>query len=442
VSIIAIGWIIAKLTISVVQNTEATLLTPLSPVSLAGAVLPLLAAYCAGLLFCIFRRAPADRFGLFTIAFILRITIGLILAYAYHFQDEQILHEWAENVFHYHDEFAIAPGYIKIVAILYLLFGSNLLLPKILNATLGSILPFLIYDIVQTCSPNKSTARRALYLSIFLPPLLLYSSVNLKELPSTFLLLTTIWWLLVPCWPLALRTCFALVTVLVTYFLRSAWALLPLGAIMLYLLLGDSSWQLRRLLSTRRVLVLTAFMGILVFPLRPVVDGMVEYMEQRLWIGAYGSFGTLQTTETSVTRSLLDIERPWALRNIAIQLLRAPFAPLPITPLLNPDIAIIFESLNAMTHYILMPLALIGLLAAWRWNGILMLGFLEMALLVATGLSLMLGLTIQRHIIPHFGIIYILASIGIDNWHRYHWIVLGWLALSIIYIAIYNVVKL
>jgi hypothetical protein len=239
-----------------------------------------------------------------------------------------------------------------------------------------------------------------------------------------------------------LRTGFALMAVIACYLLRSAWALLPLGAIMVYLLLGDGNWQLRRLLSTRRLLVMAACVAILAFPLRPVVDGMREYMDHRLWMGVYGTFGTLQTTETSATRALLDIERPWALRNVAIQLLRAPFAPLPIVPLLNPDAVIIFDSLNALTHYVLMPLALIGLLTAWRWSGVLLLGVLETAFLITIGLSLMLGLTIQRHIIPHFGIIYILASIGLNNWYQHRWIIKGWFILSILYIAIYNAAKL
>jgi hypothetical protein len=79
VSVIALGWMIAKLTLRVVQNTEAAFLRPLAPVSLSGTVIPLLTAYCAGLLFCTFRRVPAGRFGVFTVAFIIRIMIGFIL---------------------------------------------------------------------------------------------------------------------------------------------------------------------------------------------------------------------------------------------------------------------------------------------------------------------------------------------------------------------------
>jgi hypothetical protein len=440
----AIGVIIAMVIVFILQNTRhhSYYKYPMVMVSPSEVILPLLAAYCIGLLFCILRQSPSDKLQLFTIAFLTRIILGFILAYVYQHEDEVVIHETAKAHIVSHDKLDLTNGYIRIVSTLYSIFGANLLLPKILNTLLASILSFLLYDITYRCISSKKAARRALNFCIFLPPLMIYAPVNLKELPSTFLLVLTIWVLLVPRWHLWLRTGFALLMVVVTFFMRGAWALLPLGAIIIYLVLGDGVWQIRRLLSIRTVLVLAALAMILAFPLRSVVEGMIEYMAFRLFLGTYASSASLRTTESSVTRSLLDIERPWSLRNLAVQTLRAPFAPFPLWNLSEMEIREAIILLNSSTHYILMPFALIGLLTWWRQSSVMMLGIMEMALLTTISLSLMLGLSIDRHSIPHFGIVYILASMGVENCHRYKWMILGWIILAVTYIIVYNTLRL
>ncbi len=440
----AVGVPLVAGTIHIVNMTEAVHTKPPVTVSLSGAILPLVVAYFLGILACIFRHSPEDRFILFSLGFAIRIVVGLMLAYTYQAQDEGILHLKAQQLIYTRGTTLAGPdGYATVLAVLYSIFGPNLLIPKIVNSLLGAILPFLLYDVTRRLSPGTKAARRVLHFCMFLPPLLLYSGMNLKELPSAFLLGLTIWGLLVPRWRFGVRIAFALLVSVVTYYFRGAWALFPLLATVVYAVLGSSdSYQLRRKLSICRVFNVAFLVLVLLFPLGPVIQGALSHINYRLFIGAYAEFGTLRNAEGSVTRSLLDIERPWSARNLAVQILRAPFSPSPMAVLFDPSPQTFIDSLNAFTQYLLIPFALTALLAGWRHGELLMLALLQIAMLVTIGLSLMLGLTLQRHSVPQFVILYILASIGTGTTRGRGWIFLGWFVLVAFYTLVYAVAKL
>lgn len=412
-------------------------------ISFTGAIFPLLLAYSIGMLACAIRSSPKDRFQVFSIGFCIRIIVGFMLSYIYQAQDEQILHIKAEELAYDIENTPGGPdGYPRMLAVLYSIFGPNLLIPKVANSLLGSIIPFILYDIARSLSPSPRVARRVLYFSLFFPPLLFYSSMNLKELPCAFLLALTVWALFVLRWSFLFRLAFALLLTMVTYYLRGSWAILPGLVTFVYAILGHPvSFRAAGILFVWKVSVVAALLLVLMFPMRSVVEGVLTHLNYRLFIGTYAGFATLRTTEGSVTRGLLDIERPWSVRNIAIQLLRAPFSPSPLAILYDPSVQAFIDSLNGLTQYMLMPFALTGLVANWRQREVLVLGLLQLSMLVVSGLSLMLGLTIQRHSVPQFVVLYVLAGIGTGAWRERRWIFAGWFVLVALYTVIYAALK-
>lgn len=408
------------------------------------AIFPLLLAYSVGLLVCVIRSSPKDRFELFSVGFWIRIIMGFMLSYVYQAQDEQILHTKAEELANGIESTIGRPdGYTRVLSALYFIFGPNLLIPKVVNSLLGSILPFLLYDITRHLSPNPRVARVVLYFCLFFPPLLFYSSMNLKELPCAFLLALTVWGLFVPRWPYALRLAFGLLVSITTYYLRGAWALFPGLTTLVYAVLEQPrSFQAIGKLLVRKAPLIIALLLILAFPLRSVVEGVLAHLNYRLFIGTHAEFGTLRTTEGSFTRALLDVERPWSVRNIAIQILRAPFSPSPIAFLFEPSVQAFIDSLNGLTQYLLIPFAITGLVTNWRRSEVLTLGLLHLSMLVTIGLSLMLGLTIQRHSVPQFVVLYVLAGLGTRAPHRYWWIFSGWIVLVMLHMMIYVYARL
>lgn len=411
--------------------------------SFTGAIPLLLLSYSIGLLVCMLRSSPKDRFEVFSIGFGLRIIVGVMLSYIYQAQDEQILHTQAESSAYDIQSTLGAPnGYTKMLAVLYSILGPNLLVPKIVNGLLGSITPFILYDIALSLSHNPKVARKVLYFALFFPPLLFYSGMNLKELPSAFLLGLTIWVLLVPRLTPAFKIAFALLISMVTYYLRGSWAILPGLVTFAYAIFANHvSFRAGRSLFAKKVSIVAALILILLFPLRSVVEGVLAHLNYRLFIGTYAEFGTLRTTEGSVTKELLDIEHPWSVKNMAIQIFRAPFSPSPIAVLFDPSVQTFIDSLNGITQYFLMPLAIIGLIANRRKREVLVLGLLHISMLVTIGLSLMLGLTIQRHSVPQFVVLYVLAGLGTGAWRGHSWVFAGWFVLVAAYIAIYTALK-
>lgn len=427
-----------------VVNSSASVTLPPASVSVEGAIIPLLLAFFTGILILSPRREPANAIDIYVLGFSIRLVLSFLLSYTYQFQDEVLLHQQGEvlascSVECWVNVMSEGRGYPALLGIFYSIFGVNLLVPKILNSALGSILPFLIADIVSKLYPSSSAASRSLYFSMFLPPLLLYSAMNLKELPSTFLLVLTFWVLMIPRRSIFFRSAFAVLVILATYCLRSGWAFFPLVALVSYLIFAER--QRLQIFSMKRALGLVLLAIVIAFPLRSVMDGAIEYFNYRIFIGADAAFGTLQNSQ-SVTASLLDTADPWSIKNMAIQLARAPFSPSPLLILSRPSLIAVVDSLIAITQYILMPFAIIGFLKMWRSGEVMALGLVEAAILSTSGLSLMLGLTIQRHVVPHFAIVYMLASIGLRHWQSYAWVLWGWIVVAVVYTILYGVTKI
>lgn len=81
---------------------------------------------------------------------------------------------------------------MKLLGILYYLFGYSPTASKVLNAVLATATGFLFYDIGRTFF-GRGIARIAVILVLFWPSLFLWSVTNLKESLRIFLLSSAIW---------------------------------------------------------------------------------------------------------------------------------------------------------------------------------------------------------------------------------------------------------
>lgn len=406
-----------------------------------GAIPFLVIALSLGVIWCLFRTSPADRLQLFILMFAFRAALALVSGFLWHPQDELILHDighglaccgldtWAGQVL-------AGEGYTTLIGFLYAIFGPNLLVAKFLNVVIGSAIPFLAYDIAWKVFRSEQTARRALLLVGFLPPLLAYSAFSLKETLATAFLLLTLWMLMVPRWKLSGRLGGALLAVLATYLLRGEWAVFPLIAIASYLLLSGEVSAVSALSASRRLVYLGAVAIVLMVPLKPLVDVAIGKAQERIFVGAYATTSTLQTSG-GVTAGLLDTAQPLSPRNLVIQLARAPFSPSPADVLIEPSIQSALDSINALAFYLVVPLAVVGLLAHRRRRDVLIVAVVGAVMLGVVGLALTLGLNIARHSIPSFGVLVILASAGWAERRRYGWIIGGWALAAFAYTLLY-----
>lgn len=85
-----------------------------------------------------------------------------------------------------------ARGYYYIGSFLYWVFGHNILIPRFLNAFAASLTVIFLYSISKRILDEKK-ARIAIYLFIFFPDLIWFSSLQLKDTLLIFLIVFSVW---------------------------------------------------------------------------------------------------------------------------------------------------------------------------------------------------------------------------------------------------------
>ena len=82
-----------------------------------------------------------------------------------------------------------ATGYYYVVAVVYYLFGSWPLLPKLLNCVVGALTIPLVYRIGLSVAGDEATALRAARYTAYFPSLVLWSALNLRDIWSAYFIL-------------------------------------------------------------------------------------------------------------------------------------------------------------------------------------------------------------------------------------------------------------
>lgn len=391
------------------------------------------------------RRDRDSAVGIGVLLFGIRAALALGSVYFYVGQDELILHEHARllaccGVQSLGELLSTGQGYPLLVSFLYAALGPNIFIPKLMNAFLGTLVAFLLSDIARAIWNSSVITRRVLVIAGLLPPLLIYSALNLKEIPATFLLVGCFWVLFVPRWRLSVRVAASLLVVVTLFALRGEWAAFGLVAPFAYLLVvgrrrgeGEAVW--------RRLLVAAAVGGALLVPLQPLIASSTSLIRERIFIGSQASFGTFNTASGSATRDLVGDASPFSAKSVGIQVLRAPFSPSPTDVFLAPSSQTLLDSVVAATAYVLFPLSLIALVR-WRTNRrVLTIAIVGALLFGVVALSLLLGLNLARHSIPLFAFLYLFGAAGWDLRQRYALPLFLWGAAAVLYSLVYVIVK-
>lgn len=89
-----------------------------------------------------------------------------------------------------------SPGVTYLYAIIYFIFGHNVLIVRIFNSFIGALIPVFTYMIAKDAYVDDKVAKTSSILISFLPMLLLYSITQLKEVHVIFVLTFVIWGLI------------------------------------------------------------------------------------------------------------------------------------------------------------------------------------------------------------------------------------------------------
>lgn len=394
------------------------------------------------------QRRSSYELRVFIAAYLIRVIAGYALAILHVAQDELLIHEKAVD-FACCDYFAYTPteGYTYFLGTMYRFFGESIFLPKAVNAFLGALAALVAFDVAMRITRNNRAARRTAALVAFLPPLVIVSSQNLKETSVALLLLVAIRTTVNERISTHNRLLQGLAVTGVTYLLRGAWALFPLGVVITGMFWPGSPSHAERpnaaLVSSKRrqALFAAVVLGLLlaVGPLSSMVSNIQSHIENRLFIGAYAEFGTLkETSSTSVTRTLLDVEDPWSVRNVVVQLARTPFIPSPLQALTGSGFSAMASFLLGASMYILWPLSISMLTSARRLQRFLPVVVPAVLLLLSAAFSLMLHLTVERHLIAVVPLLAVTAAAGLDK-PKHSWPVILWgfgaVAFNVLYFA-------
>ncbi len=82
-------------------------------------------------------------------------------------------------------------GFHYINAVIFFIFGKFVLLPKIFNAFIGSLVCIYIYRIAKVCF-NVRIARLAAWLTVFFPSMITWSCLNVKDMYVILLMLIVV----------------------------------------------------------------------------------------------------------------------------------------------------------------------------------------------------------------------------------------------------------
>ena len=388
-------------------------------------VLPI--CYYLGLALCVrwFSFPQATR--AYSLSFLVRAVVAFSSACFFQHADEPTLHFSAIERINRGLPWWQGNGYEVILATIYRIFGENFLMPKVLAVTVFSFLPLILYRFAEGLFRNKSAATFALNAGIFLPPLVLYSAYSLKEMPCIFTTICALYVLMFTDRSILIRFFVAIAVVAFVAFLRGAWAIIP-GSIATFYLFLHAPGLLGRVTKRRFVFfAITLVVTVVALAVSPVYDRVMGHLQSRIYVGSHASWGSFRIGSSgSITRSLLDSSDPWSIKNIIIQVLRAPFSPSPLSYVFRPSVVQFLDALVSLTQYVLYPYAIIGALTYLRRRSVLIISAMQVIVTVVAGLSLLLGLNISRHGMVQFPMLTLLAAGGLRFRGRYKPLIFVW----------------
>ena len=284
-----------------------------------------------------------------------------------------------------------ARGYILLNAVLYFIFGHQVLVVRFFESFLGALVPVFTYEIARRLLPSR-WARFAALLTAFYPEQLLYSVVQLKEISVTFAMVTFLWasfrWKEKPSIWGGLWMVISLIYVLFTRFYY-AFPLLAASAVVLrYMpdyMPGRPTLQPRRLVSRIAIIgalflvseyILNQFFDITLF--NPFSSPRIEYFLLSQQTVSDESFYRIFSGAAGIVRLAL-------IPAVIVYTFLNPFL---LWPLISPDPVFTLLAPAIVLWYILLPFLLFSLLSRFRspgWYPLLALITVALLLLALSG---------------------------------------------------------
>jgi hypothetical protein len=422
------------------RDTEQ--LVPIRFTDILGAAGLMCVLYAFGGFLVVWLWKMPDRLGFFSIFFVLRVSMAFLLTELFLYDDERIFHLIGLGQIDELFSSESGKGYDYIVNILYTVLGPNIFLPKIVNAFIGALLPFLVYDITQRIFHDPSKSRRSLLCTGLIPPLVVFSALNLKEIATGFLLVLTLWFITTRQ-AITYRMSGSAISILILYWLRgTVWALIPFSGSVIWFLYGRCAWaaSLWGERTVRRIVLVSVFLVIGI--LLSLDQSILEVVGHRLTEEAY--FIERFTTSEAGVMQYIDVEDPLAPKNFVVLFLRGLFSPSPLRFLFDYGLDTLVESLNMLTWYLLFPLAAVGFFTERKNRKVLACSIMVIGVLTISFTGLIFGGDPYRHRITAFGLIIALASGGLDmiTIRKYRWILYCWWVGGVVFTGLWLVMRI
>ena len=424
--------------LKMISSVDRNLVLPNTEISIIHAIPFALITYAIGLIIIMrWNSTLNDVVFIFSIAFLLRIVFGYIMGFAFLYDDERGMHWWSV-------EFADALNnnnwssrhiiYSDMTGLLYFLFGHNILLPKTLNAFVGSIMPFFIYELANVTWNNERSARIALYLTAFAPPLVFYSGFYLKEIITSMLMVLSLWsYLCIRHRFIRLVICLINIILLVKFRLIYA-SFIFIGIFFLVLSGKRLNWnnykERKRLYIIIVIIIVSGFL-LLVLP-SPIRNAIYSKA-----IGDYAESQFKQLTSNTTVGRLLVADQQYSPRNIIILMLRTLLSPHPLRFAFDISISTLIESAIMTTWYILLPIAFIGFWHNRRDSYSIAIMLVAGIGILSVGLANYLGGDFYRHRICFFPFLYILSASGYLSMKQHKIILIAWILITLTFTIIY-----
>lgn len=399
--------------------------------------------FALGLIYvAVVRGQPSDKVWAYTVGFVIRLLVfGLLgLFLSFHLDDELVFHTVAADP--PIDLFILGEGngYYHLVSWLYAGFSSDLIFPRVLSVFVGSVLPFFVYDLARYVDDNEKAARIALWMTVFAPPLVIYSTVAMREI-----LIASFFVLAILSIRLAARARLAGIGLLgvsvgMLYWIPGLlWAGIgAIGATVAFLF--GETWSPADFRKSRSAQLRLAFVLILALLAIPVVLELGELAQDRLEGPLFDQFLESQAS----IMSFIDLENPLSLRNFGVLFARGIWSPIPFRFVLDAGISPILEAMTAWSWYILAPLALIGLIKSRHRGAAIACGAVTLLIVGIASMGTIIGSDIVRHRIPLFAVIVPLAAVAAnrDTIQKYRWIIVVWILVSVAATLIWASIRL
>ena len=307
-----------------------------------------------------------------------------------------------------------APGFTYLNAIIYFLFGHNVLIVRTFSSFIGALIPIFVYMITKYAYDEDKIAKAASILIAFLPTTLLYSINHYKEVYVIFTLTFTVWALM----KLRRRfNVFLLIAVILTWIylmsMRFYFGYILLMSAITYIIIG---YVPRNQLKVTIVCLITCLIIVKLVGHKlstGFIYNPIDYIQFR-YENVVGS--------TNVFHSIFSSGNKIA--TIPLITLYSFLMPYPLWPFLNPYYVSSFDSwlfwIGAVVWYVLMPFSVYGFFLTLKNRNsemflLFLISFLTILLLSFSGQGVITAGRIKDSIMPF---LMIFAGVGVIDYKR------------------------